>query len=192
MGDGEHFHEHRSHGRNGVLVLLTAYDGVGNESAASSTVTATPWSSKAYQPNGYTIEQGTLTSGSVSSLYSNDSVRLHITRTGTIASFFARATIAVAERATLRKLAISYNGYASSTSASMTLAVWNWSTSSWQTVDGPRAATTGDRSFTWTNTSAPRNYVSAAGEIRYRVRGDRPSGTSFNTRTDQIRYTIEY
>jgi hypothetical protein len=171
---------------------VTAYDGVGNESAASATVTATPWSSRAYQPNGYTIEQGTLTSGSLSSLYSNDSVRLHITRTGTIASFYARTMIAVAERATLRKLTISYNGYASSTSASMTLAVWNWSSSSWQNVDGPRAATTGDRSFTWTNTSAPRNYVSSAGEIRYRVRGELPSGTSFNTRTDQIRYTIEY
>jgi hypothetical protein len=49
---------------------------------------------------------------------------------------------------------------------------------------------TSDRSFTWANTS-PASYVSPSGEIRVSVRGTRNSST-FRTRTDWVRFTIEY
>jgi hypothetical protein len=70
--------------------------------------------------------------------------------------------------------------------------VYNWRTATWSTVDGPRTGVTSDRAFTWTNTTTARDYVSSTGEIRFRVRGERSSSSGFTTRTDLVRFSIEY
>jgi subtilisin family serine protease len=173
---------------------VTAYDGAGNESVASGTATATPVAPTltVYRPASYVIESGSLYAGSLSSLYSNDSNRLQISRSSRAAQFYARTTISATERASLRKLTIDYDGNANITAVSMTLSVYNWRTGAWQSVDGPRAATLSDRAFTWTNSTAPLDYVSSSGEIRFRVRGERSTSESFRTRTDLIRFTVEY
>jgi subtilisin family serine protease len=173
---------------------VTAYDAVGNESAPSSQASATPVrpTTATYQPSGYTILNGSLSSGSLSSLSTNDGSRLVISRSNRVASFYARTTIAGDQLATLRTLTIDYDGHASASSVSLALAVFNWRTASWNTVDGPRTGVTIDRAFTWTNTTTPRDYVSSAGEIRFRVRGERSSSSGFATRTDLIRFSVEY
>jgi len=152
--------------------------------------------SKSYQPAGYTILSGSVyrDRGAVSRLYANDESRLEVTTASTgygyAADLYAYASITPAERSTLRKLAIDYDGNASGSSTALTLSVYDWATGTWTTVDGPRTGITTDRSFTWSTTTAPTDYVSPAGEIRYRIRGT--AGSSFRTRTDLVRFTIEY
>jgi hypothetical protein len=98
--------------------------------------------------------------------------------------------MATSERATLRKLTFNYDGNASQSTAAVTLSVYNWKTATWETVDGPRTGVTSDRSFTWTRSTLPTDYVSGTGEMRFKVTGTRSS--SFRTRTDWIRFQIEY
>jgi subtilisin family serine protease len=173
---------------------VTAFDGAGNESTPSPTASATPTrvTTTVYQPAGYQILNGTLAGGSLASLSANDGSRLAITRSNRVAAFYARATISPTERATLQRLTIDYDGNASASAVSLTLAVYNWSTATWLTVDGPRTGVTTDRMFTWTTTATPIDFVSPSGEIRFRVRGDRSSSTSFTTRTDLVRFSVEY
>jgi subtilisin family serine protease len=173
---------------------VTARDTSGNESAPSATASATPegTTTVSYEPSFGVIEQGSQSDGTLGSLFANDGDRLVISRSSRVASFYAGATISTAALASLRRVTIDYDGSATTTAVSISLAVWNWRTGGWQTVDGPRAATTSDRAFTWTNTSEPHDYVSSTGEIRFRVHGERSANSSFSTRTDLIRYSVEY
>jgi subtilisin family serine protease len=180
---------------------VTAYDNspAANESAPSNEASATPSRApitKDYQPAGYTIVSGTIyfSRGGVDRLYSNDANRLELNAasvSGTyVSEFYARATITSEERATLRRVAVDFDGNTSVSSASLTVRIYNWASGTWETVGGPWTGSTSDRPHSWSDTNAPANYVSATGEMRFSVRGTR-SG-SFRTRTDWIRFTIEY
>ena len=180
---------------------VAAYDGAApaNESAPSLEASATPLALpvvKNYVPAGYTILAGTIVvgHGAVSRLYTNDGVRLLLQAAlsaGTyVADYYAYTTIAASELATLRKITISYDGNASTNKPMITLRVYNWSTGLWETVDGPRQATTGDRLFGWTVSALPARYASPAGAIRFEVRGT--ASSAFTLRTDKIGFTIEY
>jgi len=172
---------------------VTASDTSGNESAPSATASATPTNppSSTYRPAGYSILQGALASGSLSSLDADDGSRLELSKVGSVhvAAFYAYAIVPAAELATLRKLTIDYDGHASNWQVAITLSVYNWRTASWQVVDGPRTGVTGDRSFTWSTATSPRDYLSSSGEVRFQVRGQRDGGLS--TRTDLVRFTVE-
>jgi hypothetical protein len=151
---------------------------------------------KTYQPAGYTILSGSVykNRGALSRLYADDANRLEIKAAGSgssyVASLYASASISSSERSTLSRLSIDYNGNASDGRAALTLSVYDWATGAWTSVDGPRTGVTTDRSFTWSTSTAPADYVSPSGEIRFRVRGTGPS--SFRTRTDLVRFAIEY
>jgi len=158
--------------------------------AAHGTVTST------YRPAGYTISSGSVygSRGAVSRLYSNDGSRLEISAAKSGSSYFsdlyAYASISSAERSSLQKLTVNYDGNASRGAASLTLQVYDFATGTWSVVDGPRSRVTSDRSFTWSNSAAPTDYVSASGQIRFRVRGT--SSSSFRTRTDLVRFLVDY
>ena len=167
-----------------------------NESAPSSQVTATPAQTltAVYQPAGYTILSGSVYSGrgALSRLFTDDGSRLEIKAASgvtKVSSFYAFATIAAGQLATLERLQVDYNGNATGNNTNVSLRVWNWSTSAWVTIDGPVQGATTDRSATW-STPSPAAYVSPSGEVRVNVRGTRP--TSFRLRTDLIRFTIDY
>jgi hypothetical protein len=151
---------------------------------------------KAYQPAGYNILSGSVYKGrgAVSRLYSDDGSRLEISaaKSGStyVSDLYAYASMTSAERSSLDKLTIDYNGNDSSASAALTLQVYDFATASWTVVDGPRTGVTTDRSFTWSNSTSPADYVSSAGEVRFRDRGTNTS--SFRTRTDLVRFTIAY
>jgi subtilisin family serine protease len=178
---------------------VTAFDHSQNESAASNEASATPVRApivKTYRPTSRTILSGSVyaSRGAVSRLYSNDSTRLELSaaQSGTtwIADFYAATTITAGERATLQRLAVDYDGNVSASTASLQLRIYNWSTAAWEIVGGPWTGRTSDFGHTWSTTTSPTNYVSAGGQIRFSVRGSRSS--SFRTRTDWVRFTIEY
>jgi hypothetical protein len=182
---------------------VTAYDGAGNESAPSGTVSATPVAPsvptvKSYNPAGYTFT-GTVynSTGAVSRLYSNDSSRVEIQSTTSgnprVSELRPYASITPSERATLSKLTVNFDAGVSSENASLSFRVCRWNgdgTCTWEVVASYGTGRTSDRSFTWT-TASPGAYVSPSGEIRAEVRGTRNS-SSFRTRTDWVRFTIEY
>jgi subtilisin family serine protease len=179
---------------NGVTYTyrVTAFDAARNESTPSAEVSATPTgaSIRTYQPNAYTILIGTLYGGTLSSLFDDDGNRLQIKAQSSggqrVADMYASATV---ERAGLRRLEIAYDGKTNKSNASVTLYVYDWSAGAWEAVDGPRTGVTSDRAFTWTETASTASYVSAGGEVRFRVRGTRSLG--FRLQADLVRFTTE-
>jgi subtilisin family serine protease/fibronectin type 3 domain-containing protein len=154
---------------------------------------------KSYAPAGYAIGTGSLygSTGAVSRLQSNDSSRVEISSTTSgsprVAELRPYATITAAEQTTLRKLTIDFDAGVSSQNASLGFRVCRrdgGSACTWETVASYGVGRTSDRSFTWTTTS-PADYVSSAGQIHVAIRGTR-SSSSFRTRTDWVRFTIEY
>jgi subtilisin len=150
---------------------------------------------KTYQPAGYTLAAGSVYKGlgAVSRLYNDDGSRVEVlARSGStyLAEIHPHATITAGERASLKKLSVDYDGNATNSSAAVTLRIRNYRANQWETLDGPRTGVTSDRSFTWSNATAPRDYVSSAGRVTVSVRGTR-SGT-FRTRTDLVRFRIEF
>lgn len=147
-------------------------------------------------PAGYAILSGNIHNGTgaVSRLYTNDDSRVEITGawngSTSVSELYAHATIASTELATLQSLRIDFDGNARFGSSALTLSVYNWTTSSWQVVDGPRTGVGSDYSFSWQTAVSPANYVSAGGEIRFKIRGTRSNGVM--TRTDLVHFRIEY
>ena len=182
---------------------VTAYDAAGNESAPSGTASATPVAPpaptvKSYNAAGYTFT-GTVygSTGATSRLDANDGVRVEIqsTTSGTprVAELQPFASIAPAEQASLSKLTVNFDAGVSSSSAALSYRVCRRNadgTCTWEVVASYPSNRTADRSFTWTTTS-PAAYVSPSGEIRVAIRGTRNS-SSFRTRADWVRFTIEY
>jgi serine protease AprX len=175
-----------------------------NESPPSASVSATPTEPppaptvKSYNPTGYLTAAGSVygSTGAVSRLYSNDGVRVEInaaTGTPRVAELQPFAYITAAEQATLGKLTVNFDAGVSSEGASISFRVCRWDGANciWETVASYGTGRTSDRSFTWT-TTAPAAYVSSSGEIRVSIRGTRSSSSSFRTRADWVRFTIEY
>jgi subtilisin family serine protease len=154
--------------------------------------TAPATSLTAMRPAGVRLVTGRLFSGSAASLAADDGARLEVSAaygSGYVAETESYVVLSAAQRSSLRRLAIDHDGSTTSAAAAVSLRIWNVRTASWQTIDGPRTGVTADRARTWV-TTAPADYVSAAGEVRLRVRGTR-SG-SFRTRTDLVRFVVEY
>jgi hypothetical protein len=183
---------------------VTAYDTSNNESLPSGVVSATPVAPpmptvKSYNPAGYTIAAGALfgSTGAITRLYSNDATRVEINSTTSgnprVSELQPYASITPSERASLSRLTVNFDASVSNANASLSFRVCRWngtSTCTWETVSSYGTGSTSDRSFTWAITS-PASYVSPSGEIRVSVRGTRNSST-FRTRTDWVRFTIEY
>jgi serine protease AprX len=184
---------------------VMAEDSSNNESAPSGEASATPQPAppapivKGYDPSGYTIAAGTLYggTGSLSRLLVNDGSRVEVNATTSgsprVAELQPYATIAEAA-AGLDKLTVNFDAGVSSSSASLSFRVCRRNADSsctWETVRSYGTGSTSDRSYTWT-TPSPAAYVSSSGEIRVSVRGTRSSSSSFRTRTDWIRFTVEH
>jgi serine protease len=174
---------------------VTAVDASGNESDPSTSVSATPSRApitESDRPTAVGVLAGRVTVGNVTRLYANDGSRLEVTaalQAGVYAAdYYASTGISPTAQATLRTLRIDYDGNSSST-ATMTLSVYDWLAGAWQTVNGPLGVGSHDRAVTW-STSTPLAYVSSSGEVRFRVRATRGGG--FKTRTDLVGFTVTY
>jgi subtilisin len=98
------------------------------------------------------------------------------------------AKLSADQRSSLKKLTVNVDGNATARGASLSLRILNFSTGLWETIDGPVGGVTYDRPITW-STVSPLPYVSSSGEIRVAVTGK--ATTSFRSRTDVVRFTIE-
>jgi hypothetical protein len=153
---------------------------------------------KGYNPAGYVTAAGSVygSTGAVSRLYTNNGVRVEINAASgspRAAELHPFAYISAAEQASLKKLTVNFDAGVSSSSASLSFLVCRWDGGSciWEPVASYGTGSTSDRAFTWTTTT-PAAYVSSSGEIRVSIRGTRSSSSSFRTRADWVRFTIEY
>jgi hypothetical protein len=177
--------------------VVGALDTADNESPASPEASATPRAPMvaAYRPEGYSLAAGVVYAGrgSVTRMHEDDGSRVEISgvRTGGAYVSELQPYVRVTQPpALLRKLSVTYNGGASSSVASLSVAVYRWSTGSWTTFYGPKSpGTTGDVTSTWT-TSSPADFVSSTGEVKVKIRATR--SLSFRTTTDLVRLSVEY
>jgi chitodextrinase len=176
---------------------VSAYDAAGNVSAATPFVQVTTPPAevtRTYAPASFTLLAGGVYAGrgDVSRLANDDAVHVEISAAKSASTYIAdlyTSTRISESPSAVKRLTVAYDGHASSTSASVTLSVFNWRTGGWQTVDGPRAATTTDRGFSWV-APAPADVLSPSGELRFRIRATRGSAAWFITRTDLVRVTV--
>src|SRR5688572_3746146 len=142
-----------------------------------------------YAPTSTTILQGSLNSGSVSNLSTNNAsyYQVNSTTSGTprITDWYASVTITQAP-ALVSSLTTIYDGKYSRSNTTQTLYLFNWSTASWTQID---SRTVGQTDVTITNTqTSPLDFISATGEIRLRVRGSRTNNQSFVCQGDYVRF----
>ena len=112
------------------------------------------------------INTGTITSGSVTSLSSNDNVDLSIksSKSGNYYIIDWNITTKIdGSPSIVKKLTIMYDG-SYSKSESQTLYLYNFVTNQWQSISS-RTVSTSDVTITYT-TNTPANFISSSGQIQ--------------------------
>lgn len=145
-----------------------------------------------YIPTATTILVGSLNSGSFSNLSTNNESYFQVNSTTSgapkVTDWYATVTISEAP-GSVSKLVTTYNGDYSRNNTTQTLFLFNWSTATWTQIDSRLVGET-DVTITTSHIS-PANFISPAGEVRFRVRGSRSSNQSFVGRGDFVRITVE-
>jgi hypothetical protein len=145
-----------------------------------------------YEPTAVTTTMGIITGGSVASLSANDAADLTVksTKQNTYqrTDWYSSATI-TQQKAQVTKLDITYDG-SNTRTATQTLYVYNWATSTWQSINSQSIGTT-DKTVTWSS-SNPLNYISDTGEIRIRCYATLRTTSSFNCNADYTAIVITY
>ena len=162
---------------------------------APSPAPPTPASvTRAYAPTGFRVLSGTAAAGSVRRLYCDDSSRLEVagrrSGSGYVSDLYVATSVAPAARTSLRRLSIDYDGNVSRAGSGLRLMVYDWSARGWSSIYLATRASTSDRSVHWSTTRLPSRFVSSSGAIRFRIRGS--SRAAFRTRTDLVRFTVQY
>lgn len=136
-----------------------------------------------------TMLKGSITTGDVTRLAANDAVRVSVSAGVENSAYVTDWYGTVFLNGTPTNLAITYDGNFT-VNRTQTLYLWNWTTSAWVSINSGTVGTS-DVTKTWSTTS-PAAYVSAAREVRLRVRSNtRPSG-SFTCRGDYMAFTYDY
>jgi beta-lactamase superfamily II metal-dependent hydrolase len=145
-----------------------------------------------YVPTATTILVGSLATGSFTNLATNNSsyYQVNSTTSGTprIADWYASVTISET-RSSVLKLTTTYNGDYTRDTVTNTLYLYNWSTATWTQIDSRIVGQT-DVTVT-TQHTAPANFISPTGEVRFRVRGSRSKNESYISRGDFVQITVE-
>jgi hypothetical protein len=169
---------------------VTALSQSGDESAPSSVVSATPTRTPvilSYNPNAVTISRGVAAGDPLGAMASDDATPYRVNAVKQSKKYVTDwyASTSVAPGAT--RLTLTYDGSTSAT-ASQTLYVYRWSTSSWVQVDTRSVGTT-DVTIMWPTTS-PSTYVSSSGVVRVRVATT--GSAAHAVRVDLVRCALEY
>ena len=176
-------------------VTTAAKDAAGNALAAEKTwsfTTAAAVSSVNAFPSSTTIYSGTLRSGGVTQLRSDDNAYYEVnsTTSGTRASdWYGRITTVPNA---LRSLKVTYRGKASTT-CTQAVSIYNWTTGAWIRLDSRSAGTT-EAEVAVSATGTLADYVSGStgnGDVAVRVRCARTDYVNFYASGDllQITYT---
>jgi len=165
--------------------------------AAGNTATSVDHSfqtggSASYAPNGTTILQGTLGSGSYTNLATNNASYLVVNSTTSGQTRFTDwySNIGISELpSSVTSFTVTYDGKYSRSNRTQTLYLYNWSSASWTQID---SRTVGLSDVTINSTQAsPANFISATGEIRLRVLGSGGNSRSFTCSGDYVHVTVE-
>jgi len=126
--------------------------------------------------------------GAVARLFSDDGRRLELTARPSPRTFVAELTASVkltaAQRTSLTRLGLTYDGNASGPGVTTRVRVYDWTKRRWRTVATLRNAGR-DRTVRWSVASEASRYVSPSGVVRLSIRGSAPKG--FRTRSDLLR-----
>jgi serine protease AprX len=159
-------------------VAVGARDVAGNELAADRIWSFTVARSFVAHAASTTIQTGTYRSGSVANLASDtDGLYYAVNSTSTstrTTSWYGTFTGIDPSLSNLRAI---YRGK-NSRSVTQRISIWRWTTSSWVQLNSATVGTT-ERTFTLTPGGAVSDYVSAAGDLRVRVRGTTTGGTFY-------------
>ena len=168
--------------------------------AMSFTVTYQPGGSpvtEALVASAFTIQQGTVVAGSVTSLAADDTSDLVIaatpnstTSTTRTARFYGSVTLPTAKRQ-VTGVSITYDGGTSINAVSRTVALFNFRTGVWEvlaTVNQPTANT--DVATTIMATGDVTRFVSSTGQVRMRIAASKAA--VFDLQADLMRFTITY
>ncbi|MGH7151820.1 MAG: hypothetical protein ACREIU_14035, partial [Planctomycetota bacterium] len=142
-----------------------------------------------HHPSAATLLEGSLVSGSISSLSSDNNVYYVVASTteGTRKTdWYASATVPQAP-ASIAKVTVRYAGKYSLT-VNQKLFLWDWTTSAWVQIQS-RTLGPAEKALT-VSLASHVPYVSATGEIRLRVLGTGGS-TDFTASADRIRFVVE-
>ena len=182
----------------GGTIVVQAQPGSGaSYTVAGSGFTDTYYNGGGGQPpvhavqvaSAITLLKGSITTGDVTRLAADDASRVSIgagVESGNyVTDWYGSVTLAHPPL----NLSITYDGNFT-ISRTQYLYVWNWSTSAWVQVDSYTVSTS-DVTRTWSTTS-PANYVSAAREVRLRVRGSTRSAGSYTCRGDYLAFGYDY
>ncbi|HET6201502.1 MAG TPA: fibronectin type III domain-containing protein [Planctomycetota bacterium] len=142
-----------------------------------------------YAPSATTLLEGTLNSGTVSNLATDNGsyYKLNSTTSGTRKTDWYGSVSVGQAPASIAALAVEYRGKYSKT-VTQTLHLWDWTASSWVQINS-KSAGTSEKSVT-VAFSSPAAYVSSTGEVRLRVRATR-NNSSFTSSGELMKFTVE-
>lgn len=147
-----------------------------------------------YTPASYKILTGSVFDGrgALSRLFADDSQRVQIAakKSGSRYVSDLYASFQAVRPSKLAKLRVDYDGDLTTSSTSVRLLVYDWTTSSWATIYSSGSAWTSDRTLTWSTTNSPAHFVSSSGVVRVRLRAK--SAAPMRTRTDLMHLTLRY
>ncbi len=135
-----------------------------------------------------TLLKGSISTGSVTSLASNDAVWVSVSAGIENSKYVTDWYGSVFLSGNPTNLAVTYDGNYT-VSRTQTLYVWNWTTSAWVQVTSGTVSTS-DVTQSWT-TASPAAYVSPTREVRLRVRSN-TRNSSFTCRGDYMAFTYDY
>lgn len=142
-----------------------------------------------YAPFVTTILQGSLQSGTFTQLSTNNNVFYFVSSTtsGTRTSDWYGAGKVPVPFPAGAALTVTYVGR-NSILATQSLHLWDWNAAQWVQLDSRNVGQT--KVLVSIKPASPAAYVSAAGEIRLRVLGTRPS-SAFSSAGDMLRFSVE-
>lgn len=145
-----------------------------------------------YAPASTTILQGTLSSGTVTNLTTNNAVYYVVNSTTAGSTRFTDwyASVTLSETpSSVTKLTTTYDGKYSRSGRTQTIYLYNWSTATWTQID---SRSVGQTDVTIQNTqTVPANFISGTGEIRLRVLGSGSANKSFTGSGDYVQFVVE-
>ncbi|MCX5634400.1 MAG: GxGYxYP family putative glycoside hydrolase [Planctomycetota bacterium] len=138
-------------------------------------------------PTSYTVLQGTYSSGTVPYLQSNDNIYLVVTSSSvsprtTTTDFNVPSVLSSPPS----KITVSVITKASTSSTAQTIYLWNYSTSAWDSKDGPTTVGTSEVTRNISVTSNPSNYTSG-GVMKIRVTATKSTSSSYTFSHEQIK-----
>jgi subtilisin len=162
-------------------------------------ITPPPTLETTLPPTLLSITTGTLGSGTVSNLNSNDGS--YLTVKSARLSVFSQAldwntktsiaSIAPpVDPSEVTSITITYDGKYSTSQVNQKLYIYDYTTAKWTQIDS-RTVSTQDTKITW-STIIPTNFISAAGDISLRVYATKSTNNQFTCYADHTAFTVKY